>query len=125
MVQSSFVAYLSFLVGILLSTNAIGEIFKCETPDGVEFSPQPCSENAERVVPRHGNGGIDIYEGEEKVGNSEAKAHDGPVKKTLSGQVRDNKELLHKHILKQKSPQRRCGEWIDKNGMAVKIPCND
>ena len=100
-------------------------IYKCETEEGITFSSQPCDEAASKIRPNEGmSGGVDYFEGEEEVDQSEAPSHDGPVLKSLSGQVRDNKKLLYDYILTKKSPQRNCGSWIDKNGMEVYIACN-
>jgi len=125
----SFVSVIPALVivGISVAGLSFGQetVYKCETADGVKFSPQPCSENADKVSPRSGSGGVAVLVGDEEVAESEASAHEGPVLKSLSGQVRDNKFWLHDRILNKKSPQQNCGQWIDRNGMLVIVPCNE
>ena len=115
-------------IAVVYAKPSLGQtIYKCETKDGVTFSSQPCTgvSNKIRVHEEGMSGGVDYFEGDEDVGDSEAAPHDGPVLKSLSGQVRDNKQWLYNYILTKKSPQQHCGSWIDKNGMEVIIPCNE
>ena len=114
---------LLFFLGALHVQIALGQIiYKCETADGVTFSSQSCAENAQKVRPNSGmSGGLDYFEGPQVIAQSEAPAHEGPIVKTLGGQVRDNK----KYLRYKKSPQQPCGIWIDKNGLLVDLPCND
>ena len=106
-----------FFLGALHVQIALGQIiYKCETADVVTFSSQPCAENAQKVRPNSGmSGGVDFFEGEQEIAQSEAPPHEGPIVKTLGGQVRDNKKYLHY----RNSPQEPCDLWIDKNGLLV------
>ncbi|MFC1795731.1 hypothetical protein ACFL1V_01440 [Pseudomonadota bacterium] len=118
------------LVFVLLSATFVQtawgqNIYKCETADGVVFSSQPCAVDAQKVRPHDGSGGADVIKDEEVISSTEPDAHEGPILKTLGGQMRDNKTELYDIILNKKSPQKRCGEWYDKYGMLVVIPCND
>ena len=98
---------LASLGTLCLQSSWAQTIYKCETDQGVTFSPQPCSADAQKVRPRDGSGGVDVLDADRVTGSSEAPAHDGPVQKTLGGQVRANKQLLDRLSLHKKSPQKQ------------------
>ena len=104
-------------------------VYKCETAEGVEFSIQPCGEDARKVSGRGQSGGIDEFANdrpEDVVGGSEAKAHDGPILKSLRHQNMERKMDRFSALKALAVPElEKCGKFYDEVGNIWYVPCED